>query len=223
MATLFHVTLWCCCCRGRGRRRQGDVRKEDIVVRRATETDYWISEPTAEAKEPKYGIVTPSPYYGVSRRLSNVSYASVQKNHSRPVRPAPPVPSVGRDYGVPSTISIPGQGTEMSDYGSSVDGKEYAPTTSTFMTHSTTAETDLGSPDKSTCKDHLFQHVVRGLILSHRRHGEDKDINRCICCAPELAPDQPYYSDSIVQPIYNQAPSYNYQQQPPVAAAPTGY
>ncbi|CAJ0564582.1 unnamed protein product, partial [Mesorhabditis spiculigera] len=66
-------------------------------------------------------------------------------------------------------------------------------------------------------------HVVRGLILSHRRHGEDKDINRCICCAPELAPDQPYYSDSIVQPIYNQAPSYNYQQQPPVAAAPTGY
>ncbi|CAJ0564581.1 unnamed protein product, partial [Mesorhabditis spiculigera] len=149
MATLFHVTLWCCCCRGRGRRRQGDVRKEDIVVRRATETDYWISEPTAEAKEPKYGIVTPSPYYGVSRRLSNVSYASVQKNHSRPVRPAPPVPSVGRDYGVPSTISIPGQGTEMSDYGSSVDGKEYAPTTSTFMTHSTTAETDLGSPDSN--------------------------------------------------------------------------
>ncbi|CAJ0584340.1 unnamed protein product, partial [Mesorhabditis spiculigera] len=156
MATLFHVTLWCCCCRGRGRRRQGDVRKEDIVVRRATETDYWISEPTAEAKEPKYGIVTPSPYYGVSRRLSNVSYASVQKNHSRPVRPAPPVPSVGRDYGVPSTISIPGQGTEMSDYGSSVDGKEYAPTTSTFMTHSTTAETDLGSPDTSSCKNSLY-------------------------------------------------------------------
>ncbi|CAJ0928725.1 unnamed protein product, partial [Mesorhabditis belari] len=52
-------------------------------------------------------------------------------------------------------------------------------------------------------------HVVKGMILSHKHKPGDKSENRCICCAPELPPDQTYYQNSLVQPAY---PQQNYQQ-----------
>ncbi|CAJ0928900.1 unnamed protein product, partial [Mesorhabditis belari] len=142
LGTLFN--LMCCCIWMRRREKKREMK---AIHRKRIDTDYWIAEPHTVPKN--VSSAHPS-YYEVSRRLSNASYASVK---NRPTRPAPPIPH--RDYGVPPSISAQTasiHASQLSDYAgsrASSDGREYAScgvTGSTFLSHSTTVETDLDSP-----------------------------------------------------------------------------